>query len=275
MSEYIRSFLLLSDVHAGSPYAVCDENPLRIPVGKEFNEVYPNKGQLELYKSWQYMEAMANKFQVDTVINLSDTIDGANYKECGRRLMTPELDAQKDLAVRLLNPIVRNRKYVSCSGSPYHESQDTQIHRDISFRLEASAKECLFVGVTGNLTLPEINKRINIAHKASSAMLYTATMADRELIYWNVANARNQLPDIDYMIRGHLHKFYHLDNGREHFIQLPCWKTWYPIRNSTRMIGRYQTDIGFCILLFDEAGHSTLKNFIYPSPNIGIMEAVL
>lgn len=275
MTEYIRNILLLSDMHVGSPYAVSDEYPILLKAGNEVNEVYPNKGQLELYKHWQYMIKMADKFDVDTVINLADTCDGCNPAECGKRLMSPDIEDQKDLAVRLLKPVVKDRKYVSCSGSTYHESLDTKVHRDISFRLEGTASECLFVGVTGILTLPEVNKKINIAHKASNAMLYSATMADRELIYWNVAEARDQLPHIDWMIRGHLHKFYHLDNGREHFLQLPCWKTYYPIKNSTRMIGRYQTDIGFSILQFDEAGRSTLKNFVYQAPNIAIKEGIL
>lgn len=271
----IRSLLLLSDIHAGSPYAVSDEIGVIVKVGNEINQTLPNKGQLELYKHWKYMGTIADKFNVDTIINLADTVDGCNPAECGRRLMTSEIDAQKDLALRLLEPVVEGRKYVSCSGSPYHESLDTNVHRDISQRLESVAEECLFVGVSGILTLPEINKKLHVAHKASNAMLYTATMADRELIYWNVAEARQQLPHIDWMVRGHLHKFYHLDNGREHFIQLPCWKTWYPIKNSTRMIGRYQTDIGFSILQFDEAGRSTLKNFVYQAPNIAIREAIL
>jgi len=275
MTEYIRSLLLLSDVHAGSPYAVCDEEPLLMRVGKMVNEIYPNEGQLELYKHWQYMEKMANKFNVDTVINLADTVDGTNYYEGGRRLMTPDLELQKDLAIRLLKPVVRGRKYVSVSGTKYHQSLDSKTHREISMRLEGTASECLFLGVTGIVTLPEINKKMSLAHEASSAMLYTATMADRELIYWNVAEARDQLPHIDWMIRGHLHKFYHLDNGREHFLQLPAWKTYYPIKNNVRMIGRYQTDIGFSILLFDEAGRSTLKNFVYQAPNIAIQEAIL
>lgn len=275
MSEYIRSLLLLSDIHAGSPYAVCDNHPIYVEVGNETMEIRPNKGQLELYKHWQYMEKMATKFNVDTVVNLADSVDGTNYYEGGRRLMTPDLEVQKDLAVRLLKPLVRGRKYVSVSGTKYHESLDSKVHREISQRLEGAAKMCLFLGVTGIVTLPEINKKMSLAHQASSAMLYTATMADRELIYWNVAEARDQLPHIDWMIRGHLHKFYHLDNGREHFLQLPCWKTYYPIKNSTRMIGRYQTDIGFSILQFDEAGRSTLKNFVYQAPNIAIKEGTL
>jgi len=272
MSEYIRSLLCLSDVHAGSPYAVSDENPILIDAGNEVNEVYPNKGQLKIYERWKYMLKMADKFDVDTVINLADTCDGCNPAEGGRRLMTAEIDAQKDLAIRLLHPLVEGRRFITCTGSVYHQSLDTKIHKDIAHRLENTAEKSEFVGVTSDLVIPEINKRINIAHKASSAMLYTATMADREIIYWNVAEAKKQLPKVDWIIRGHLHKFYHLDTGREHFVQLGCWKTWHPIKNSTKMIGRLQPDIGWTIILFDEEGHSDIKNFIYSAPNIAIKQ---
>ena len=275
MTEQIRSLLLLSDIHAGSPYAVCDDVGIPIQVGNEVNWVFPNKSQLEMYKKWVYMGSVADKFNVDTVINLADAIDGANYKECGRRLMTSELDAQKDLAVRLLKPIVKDRIYVGCSGSPYHQSQDTKIHKTIADDLRDSAKNVLFVGVAGLLTIPEVNKRLLIAHKASNAMLYTATMLDRELIYQKVAEANKQLPEIHYRITGHLHKCMHLDNGYQHYMQLPCWKTWYPIQGSTKLVGRMQTDIGFTILMFDEAGRSTVKNFVWPSPNIAIKEATI
>jgi len=275
LTDYVRSLLCLSDIHAGSPFVVCDEDPILIDVGNEINEVYPNKGQLKIYERWEHMLEMADQFNVDTVINLADTCDGCNVKEGGRGLMTAELDAQKDLAVRLLAPLVRGRQFITCTGSIYHQSLDTKIHKDIAERLSHIATKSTFIGVTANLTIPEVNRKINVAHKASSAMLYTATMADREIIYWNVAEAKQQLPHVDWIIRGHLHKFYHLDTGREHFLQLGCWKSWYPIKNSTRMMGRFQTDIGWSIILFDEEGRTDVKNFIYPAPNIGIKNLTL
>jgi len=275
MTEQIRSFLLLSDMHAGSPYAVCDELGIPVKVGDEVNWVFPNQKQLELYKIWRFMQRMADEFNVDTVVNLADAVDGVNYYEGGRRLMTAEIDAQRELAARLLNPVVKDRTYVGCSGTPYHQSRDSQTHNDLSKDLKDSAKKTVFVGVVGILTVPEVNKKILISHQASNAMLYTATMLDRELIYQKVAEANKQLPEIHYRITGHLHKCMHLDNGYQHYIQLPCWKTWYPIKGSTRLIGRMQTDIGFTILTFDEAGRSTVKNFVWPSPNIAIKEAVI
>lgn len=273
--EVKRSVLVLGDIHAGSPYAVCDENPVSINVGNEVNLVYPNEGQLELYEHWKYMVKMADKFSCDTVINVGDTIDGGNVYEGGRNMMTPDIEHQKDLAVRLLKPLVAGRKYVCCSPSQYHNSWDSKAERQIAQRVEGVAESSLYVGVAGILTLPEVNRRLLVAHKASNAMLYTATMLDRELIYQKVAEANNQLPEIHYRITGHLHKAMHLDNGRQHYLQTPCWKAYYSIKNSTQLIGRYQTDIGFAVVLFDGEGRSSVKLFVYESPNIAIREAVL
>jgi len=272
LTDAIRSILIISDIHAGSPYSVCTRAGIPVDVGNEVNWVMPNKLQHELHSKWEYMVTIADNFNVDTVFNLGDTIDGADYKNGGQGVMTPIIDAQVELASELLKPVVKDRKYVSVSSSPYHSSRDTKSELAVTKELRGYAEETMFLGVTGIVTIPEINKKINLAHKASNAMLYTATMADRELIYWNVAAAREQLPKIDWIIRGHLHKFYHLDNGCEHFLQSACWKSWYPIKSSTNMIGRYQTDIGFSVLQFDEAGRSNLRNFIYPSPNIAIKE---
>lgn len=273
MTDHVRSILCLGDVHAGSPYAVSDPYPILINAGNEANEVHPNKGQLQLYKHWEHMLDMADEFNCDTVINLGDTIDGGNHYEGGRGVMTPDIEFQKDLAVRLLKPVVKDRKYVCVSPSQYHNSWDTKAERQIAQRLEGVAEQSLYVGVTGIITVPEVNKKLLIAHKASNAMLYTATMLDRELIYQKVAEANKQLPGIDYRITAHLHKAMHLDNGRQHYLQLPCWKSYYPIKSSTRLIGRYQTDIGFAIILFDGEGRSMVKLFVYESPNIAIREA--
>ena len=275
MTDIIRSLLVVGDVHGGSPYAVCDEEGVGIPVGNEVNYVMPNKGQLELYEYWKYMLKMAEQFNVDTVIDLADAIDGTDYYNCGQGVMTSVLDSQIELTTRLYKPVVKGRKFVGCSGSPYHQSKDMKSHKTLCDNLSKYAEETLFVGAAGLLTIPEINKRLLIAHKASNAMLYTATMLDRELTYQKVAEANKQLPDIHYRITAHLHKAMHLDNGYQHYLQNPCWKSWYPIKNSTQLIGRRQTDIGFSIIEFDTAGRSSVKLFVWPSPNIAIKEAVL
>jgi len=275
MTDIVRSILLLSDIHAGSPYAVCDEEGIAVPYGNEANYIKPNEGQLEIYDKWLYMQETCDELGVDTVINLADAMDGADEKNSGRGVMTSVLDSQIDLAERLLEPVVKGRKYVSCSGSQYHQSLDTKIHKVLSDRLEKHASMCEFVGVAGLLTIPEVDRRLLIAHKSSNAMLYTATMLDRELVYQKVAEANKQLPVIHYRITGHLHKAMSVDNGYQHYVQAPCWKTWYPLKGSTKLIGRMQTDIGWAIIQFDEIGRSSVKLFVYASPNIGIREVVL
>lgn len=263
---------MVSDVHGGSPYSVCDEEGLTVPYGNEAIQIKPNKGQLELYTHWEYMIKMADEFNVDTVLDLADAMDGVDYKNNGQGVMTTVLDSQVELTTRLYKPVVKGRKFYGCSGSPYHESQDTQLHLRLAEKLEKYAEQSTFVGVVGLLTIPEINKRLMMSHKDGNAMLYTATKNDRELIYQKVAEANEQLPEIHYRISAHLHKAMHLDNGRQHYLQNPCWKTWYPIKGSTQLIGRMQTDIGFSIIQFDSAGRSTVKLFVWSSPNIAIKE---
>jgi hypothetical protein len=275
MTDTIRSILFVGDVHGGSPYSVCDEEGIALPFGNEVNYVTPNEGQLKIYEYWKYMIEMADRFNVDTVIDLADAIDGIDYKGYGQGVMTTLLDSQTELVTRLYKPVVKGRKFIGCSGSPYHQSRDTRSHLRLCEKLEKYADETLFVGVAGLLTIPEINKNILVAHKASNAMLYTATMLDRELIYQKVAEANKQLPDIHYRVTAHLHKAMHLDNGYQHYLQNPCWKSWYPIKNSTQLIGRRQTDIGFSIVEFDTAGRSTVKLFVWPSPNIAVKEVIL
>jgi len=276
LTDIVKTILVNGDVHGGSPYAVCDEEGVMVPVGNEMNQVLPNKGQLKMYYDyWLKMEESAEEFSVDLVIDLADAIDGTDYYGCGSGVMSSMLDAQLDLTERLYKPIVKGRDYVGCSGSPYHQSRDMQSHRNLKDRLSKYARKAAFVGSAGILTIPEIDKKLLIAHKASNAMLYTATMMDRELTYQKVAEANEQLPDIAYRITAHLHKAMHLDNGRQHYLQNPCWKSWYCIKNSTQLIGRRQTDIGWSIIQFDAEGRSTVKLFVYNSPNIAIRELTI
>ena len=275
MTDIVRSILVVGDIHGGSPYSVCDEEGITVPYGNESIEIKPNKGQLELYEKWKYMEEAAEEFNVDTVIDLADAMDGVDYYNSGQGVMTSVLDSQVELTTRLYKPIVKNRVFVGCSGSPYHQSRDTKLHLRLSEKLEKYAKSTTFVGVAGLLTVPEVDKKLLIAHKSSNAMLYTATMLDRELIYQKVSEANRQLPEIDYRITAHLHKAMYLDNGRQHYLQSPCWKSWYPIKGSTKLIGRMQTDIGFSIIEFDSTGRSSTKLFVWNSPNIAIREMTI
>lgn len=272
MTDTVRSILLVGDVHGGSPYAVCDEEGITVPYGNEAIHVSPCKGQLELYELWKQMERDAEEFNVDTVIDLADAIDGVDYYNSGQGVMTSVLDSQLDLTARLYKPIVKDRIFIGTSGSPYHQSKDTRTHLRLCEKLDKYAYETHFMGVVGLITIKDVGKRLMVSHKDGNAMLYTATKNDRELIYQKVAEANGQLPYIHTRVTAHLHKAMHLDNGRQHYIQSPCWKSWYPIKGSTQLIGRRMTDVGYVIMTFDSLGRSTVKMFVENSPNIAIKE---
>lgn len=265
-----RSVALISDMHVGGEYSLWPDEPIRTISGLNYTEAR-SKGQLEIAESWHSFVETCSKFNVDTVVNLADTTAGVNPKESGRLMLTPDLELQKDAAVQLLEPLVEGRSYHAISGSKYHESIDTQVHRDIAHRLKTVAEKSQFHGVIANLKLKGTNKIMNVAHKATGALIYPATVLDRERIFVKMAEARDQLPHINYLVRGHLHHFFHLDYPDMHIIQLPCWQAWLPIGDRVRLYGRMQPDIGGVILLIDKQNRTIILHFLYPVPKLADM----
>lgn len=270
LENIVRSTLFLADVHAGSVYSVAGENEIRL---KNDTAVYSpymrNKGQLEIYRRWLQMLDVADEFGVDSIFLVGDIGDGCNPKERGKGEMTTDMDLQRLMAVDLLNPLCKGRTVHTFSGSPYHQSIDMSFHGALADDLRDVAKESRFHGVLGSIKLRGTEKTFVVSHKVSNAMLYTATMLDREHIYMKYREAIDpDFPKVDYKISAHLHHYRHLDFGFMHTVQLPCWKTWYPIQKSTALYGKVQPDIGFVIILIDDMNRSFVLPFTWPAPKI-------
>lgn len=263
-----RAIAVFSDIHAGSPYAVWPDEPIHLRDGGGNVSALMNEGQKQLLKSWHQALAVCDEFNVDTIITLGDTIQGCNPKEGGRATMTPDMEVQKDGAELLLRDLVKDRTLHMLSGTQYHESLDTKIHRDLAHRLEKYAKKSNYHGLLCNLRLNGTNKTINLAHKSTNAMIYTSTVMERERVFLKLAEADGKLPHIDYQFRGHLHVYYHLDTSNMHLIQCPAWMAWFPYKDSAGLYGKMQPDIGFVLLLIDKQNRSILLHFLYDAPHI-------
>lgn len=242
--------------------------------GKDLS-VMRNTGQEVIWRGWKMFAEMCDKWGVDTVINLADACSGLNFKEGGKDTYDTNLETQMDAAVEGLKLLVKNRVYHGISGSPYHESRDTQVHRQIAKRMETEcdAAESHFHGVIANLELEHTNKTVNIAHKATNAQIYRTMILDRESLFMDAAEAHNKLPRFDIVLRGHLHTYFHLDFPHQHVIQCPCWQAYYTIKGSARFYGRAQPDIGGLILFIDNKDRTTLhhyllKDFGLPQPHV-------
>lgn len=260
---------MISDLHVGSRLAVWPREDIITHEGNNLTLMI-NRGQRKLQEYW-YDELLpvCEKFNVDTILNGADACDGVNKKESGAPTITRDLEYQKDAAEALLTPLVKDRKYHSVSGTVYHESLDTKVHRDISKRLKAVAKTSKFHGALGVWRLKGTNKIMNFAHAATSALIYPSTVLDRERIFLRAAEGTGQINyHTDYFIRGHLHFYFHLDYPDMHIIQLPCWKAWHPIGDKIRLFGRTQPNIGAVLLLVDKQNRTFVLHFIYKTPKI-------
>lgn len=265
-----RSVALVSDTHVWSDYALVSREPVYNQKGNMFNppEVL-NKGQKTIQSYWYDMFIpTALNFNVDTVIHFGDAIQGCNPREGGVDCLSPDLDYQKQDFVNLMKPLVKDRIYHQFSGTMYHESLDTKIHRDVVDQLHPYCEKAHFHGKFANIKLKGTEKILNCAHAATSALIYPGTVIDRELTFAKVAAAEGRIPKPDYLIRGHLHRYLHLDYPDIHGVQLPGWMAWYPLGDKVRLYGRTQPDIGWVLLLVDKMNRSLLLHFIYPTPNI-------
>jgi len=267
-----RSIALLSDVHAGSDLSVY---PVKTPIyelegTKEKNlTLLVNGGQRLLYDHWQDFIRQCNAFRVDTVVTVGDLTDGTNPKECNKKhLMTTDLNVQTQMAVELLKPLVKNRKYHGFSGTDYHGSKDYAVHQEITNNLKEVATEATFWSRIGNIKFTPTTKVANIAHKATGATIYPATALDRERVFLKMAEGTGKLPKIDAFIRGHLHFYFHLDYADMHIVQLPAWKAWFPMGDAVRLYGKMQPDIGGVIMIIDKENRMMVFHFLYELPHI-------
>jgi len=258
---------VFADVHAGTYLAVAGENRVKTHGGL-YDPRMRNEGQLEIYGRWAQALEVCDEFDVDTVLLLGDLTDGTNRVESGYGQISTDLEMQKDMALDLLKPLCEDRVVHVTNGSIYHESMDTKIHRQIAHRLEDGAEEVHFHGFAASLDLKGTDKNFIFGHEWTSAMLYTATMLDREHIYMKYAEALGKIPHFDYALGGHLHKFYHIDTGFMHLICVPGWKSWYPYKGKLRLYGRMQPDIGFVIIIIDDKNRSYVKPFVWNAPHI-------
>lgn len=263
-----RSVAFFSDTHALSDYALVPRTKI---YNKKGNDVTASisKGQKQIQHYWYDLAIPTCKsFKVDTIIHFGDAIQGCNPKEGGIDVMTANLDLQVDAIEELMKPLVKKRIYHQLSGTKYHEALNVRIHRELARRLEPITKESHFQGKFANIHLVGTEKVLNCAHAATSALIYPATVIDRELTFVKVAVAEGRVPRPDYVVRGHLHRYMHLDYPDIHGVQLPGWMAWYPLGDKVRLYGRTQPDIGFVILLIDKMNRTILLHFLYPTPNI-------
>jgi hypothetical protein len=232
--------------------------------------IHGSSGQDTLYEYWLDFCRKCDDEGVDTVILDGDALHGTNRKEYGMNLMTEDLEIQKIAACQLLAPLVKYRNFIALSGSLYHESLDTRVHKDIAEKLGGK-----YAGLLWNGKLQGTNRTMNIAHGVSGAAIYRTTVMDREGHLMLQAQALGKLEKFDLIVRAHWHYFIHIHFAQQHLIQLPCWICWEPNKIYVRYYGRMQADIGGVILNIDEKDRISVWHYLYKTVHIADKMGVL
>jgi hypothetical protein len=259
-TEVVRSIAFISDLHVGSRYAICPDKWKTA----EGQWLIPSPGQVVLNNSFREFGAECDKLKVDTVLVNGDMLHGQNVMENGVGLSTSNMDEQIDMGIEVLKPLVKGRKLLMISGSGYHKSV-----RGLN------PEKCVCDGLSGTWLGPLANIRFapskrlfNVHHGQSAAFIYKEMLAGREMMFSKWAQGSGKLPEIDAIIRGHLHSFMHLHENRIHYLQLPCWLAFEPSKITLKLYSKFQPDIGGVIVHLDSSDRIIPWHFLYPCPTI-------
>lgn len=259
--RFKRSVAIISDTHVGSSYAVFPE----VYETQEGNVVKANRIQKEIFRYYtDVLLKVYEEFKVDTVLHLGDAIEGLNRKQPAEFLTLSNLEEQKECCINLLKPLVEGRQFFILSGSYYHGSLDTKVHKGIAERLGG-----VYLGYMANLKLKGTTKVLNVAHTLPSSFIYRSTILDREATLLKEAEALKKFPRVDVVIRGHLHFFEHIHLPKMHIVVAPGMKAYDPsYTQMLKMMGRKIPDIGGALLLVDMKDRVIVHHFLMETPDI-------
>ena len=265
-----RRMAFISDTHIASQFALMPE----IYVDSKGNKFEANPGQKQILNYFKSFCAKCDELEIETVVHLADMIHGQNHKEAGIDLITTDLGNQKEMAFDVLKPICMGRKVFFLSGSGYHQGQGkgNVPERDVCNLLgKVPGCKTEWLGSVANIRFKPFKKIWHLQHGESAAVVYQATVLERDSNFLKIAEADENLPHIDYMVKGHWHRWGHLHLDRYHAIQIPGWATWTPWKWSRLFYGK-QPNIGGVVCLQDEEGRLTVWPFLYkPIPRIADM----
>lgn len=263
----VRSLGIVGDTHTGSDYSPWPNIPVRTATGRNLSKS-ASRHQKKMYRDFMDFVDITHEFGVDTIVHLGDIVQGINKKDSGAETVTSELAYQKKGAEILLAPLVEDRDLHIVSGSRYHQSVDTKVHSDMASRLSQYNCNAKYHGPLRNIALKGTEKIMNIGHQPLSGSKYLGSVLEIEYREMKIGQAEGKIPEVDYVFRGHLHKYRHLDLPDMHLILAPGWQAWYPLKGSSRGYTRWQPDIGGIILMVDEWNRTIILHFLYDTPQI-------
>lgn len=222
-SKSSKSILVLSDLHIGSKYSVCSEEP-EIDSGGSYR---PSYNQKKLNKAWFECVDMIHQKPRALVIN-GEPIDGDNFKSLGDSVWSTELNDQLNDAEKMLNTIKRD-EIIFVRGSGYHVTRGATNFEKTLARKMGARKYRSVMGETTDADYEanvKLNgKMINFTHHIgySGWWQYRTTAIARELVKMHFQHKDNGF-HTDLLVRSHVHYYCEVRFPNTKGFTTPAWK---------------------------------------------------
>jgi hypothetical protein len=223
LAKSAKTFVVYSDLHIGSKYSVCSEEP-----ELDDGSYRPSPNQKKMMEAWyDARDAIITKKPDFMVIN-GEPIDGDNFKSLGDSVWTTDLGNQMTDAEKLVKMVPHDKLYL-VRGSGYHVTRGaTNFEKIFGKKIGAET----YKSVLGNRTKADFeatfkvnDKHIHFTHHVgySGWWMYRPTPISRELVKMHFNHAANGF-HTDLLIRSHVH--YYVEVRFPHTIGLstPAWK---------------------------------------------------
>lgn len=216
----MKKILLISDTHVGSKWGLWPPNfKAKNARTDETDDIPQNAVNKAIWQHWQKMIESLRKERPDCIILNGDLIEGAQWKEGGRGLMTADIFQQTAACIRILGTLPKVPMYFT-AGTDYH-----QLPGGISADLHIADQ---MNGQFGDeLIVEECGIRLFCRHaigvsQSTWQYMTTAPARDHMLLYLN--QAADKYGRIDVAVFSHRHQFAAAQFASGIALVTPAWQ---------------------------------------------------
>ena len=223
MARGSKTIGILSDLHVGSKYALCSDEP-ELDDGGSYR---PSKIQKKLFQAYkESIDELTTK--PDILVLNGEPIDGSNPRSLGESCWSTNHFDQMNDAEKLVKMFPHLKLYL-IRGSGYHVTRESTNFEKI-FGKKLGAER--YTSVIGNQTYTDFEatfkvfgKHIHFTHHLgySGWWQYRSTPIARELVKMHFNHKANGF-HTDVLVRSHVHYYVEVRFPNTKGLSTPAWK---------------------------------------------------
>lgn len=240
-----KRVMSITDIHGGHVAGLTPPDYQKYNIGmKKFED--------QQHEAWAWYDRVCKILKPNVLFVTGDMTEGKGKRSGGSELITTLWEKQCDIAYQVIKT-TGAKEIVAVYGTPCHTGDEDDYENFIIGRLKSDGIRCRISGHE----FPRVHQiQFDLKHKiGSSAIPHGRATAIMKSKLWNIMWAeRNQQPDSDVLLRGHVHYFNYVGNSRWLGIVQPALQGW----GSKYGIRQCEGIVDFGLIWFDVYDGDTL-----------------